>query len=338
MLPLVGHSGFSSEEAQIGASPRAPARAGCANMVVVSSHAPTAQVPALPNGSSIELPGHGSVFVRDSGGTPGQPVLLLLHGWLATADLNWGFTYASLAEHFRVVAFDQRGHGRGLRGSSRFTIDTCALDGLAVLDALGIEKAIPVGYSMGGPIALQLARRRPNASRAWCCAPPPRRSCPTRWPGWAHRSLTPLTRVPSLIPDGRLRRATRARFVQRRATGPWQDWISAELEPSDPTALLAQAPPSRVSRRGGGSAACTCRAPSSSPHETPSYAQHRSVPWPGRCPTRRYTRSTVTTSSASRNRPLRPDPRRRLPGGRGSEPDDCASRGPLPCPMSRPAR
>ena len=131
-------------------------------MVVVSTHAPTAQVPVLPNGSSIELPGRGAVFVRDSGGAPGRPVLLLLHGWLATADLNWGFTYATLAEHFRVVAFDQRGHGRGLKGSGHFTIGTCAQDGVAVLDALGIEKAIPVGYSMGGPIALQLARRAPE--------------------------------------------------------------------------------------------------------------------------------------------------------------------------------
>ena len=52
------------------------------------------------------------MFLRDSGGD-GPPVLLL-HGWMFSADLNWYMTYAPLDEAgYRVLAVDHRGHGRG---------------------------------------------------------------------------------------------------------------------------------------------------------------------------------------------------------------------------------
>ena len=46
---------------------------------------------------------------------PGAPTLLLLHGWIASAGLNWFQTFDALGEHYRVLALDHRGHGRGLR-------------------------------------------------------------------------------------------------------------------------------------------------------------------------------------------------------------------------------
>jgi len=60
----------------------------------------------------INLPGCGEVFIRDSGGTPPDPAVLLLHGWTASADLNFP-VYARLAESYRVIALDLRGHGCG---------------------------------------------------------------------------------------------------------------------------------------------------------------------------------------------------------------------------------
>jgi 3-oxoadipate enol-lactonase len=98
-------------------------------------------------------------FVRDTGGPPELPALLLLHGWTATADLNFFPVYEALAPSWRVVAFDHRGHGRGLRTAKPFTLEDCADDAVAVLDCLGIEQAVALGYSMGGPIALLAARR-----------------------------------------------------------------------------------------------------------------------------------------------------------------------------------
>jgi len=96
--------------------------------------------------------------VREVGPTDG-PVLVLLHGWTVTADLNWFASYAALAERYRVVALDHRGHGRGIRSRRSFRLTDCADDVVAVADALGIESFVPVGYSMGGPIALETWRR-----------------------------------------------------------------------------------------------------------------------------------------------------------------------------------
>jgi 3-oxoadipate enol-lactonase len=86
--------------------------------------------------------------------------VLLLHGWTATADLNWHPSYRPLSNHFRIIAMDHRGHGRGLRG--RFRLEDCADDAAMVLEQLEVDRCIAVGYSMGGPIAQLLHRRRPE--------------------------------------------------------------------------------------------------------------------------------------------------------------------------------
>ena len=60
--------------------------------------------PLLPPARFVELPGRGTVMVRDFGGAPGAPTIVLLHGWTATADLNWFRCYAGLGERYRVIA------------------------------------------------------------------------------------------------------------------------------------------------------------------------------------------------------------------------------------------
>jgi 3-oxoadipate enol-lactonase len=84
---------------------------------------------------------------------------MLLHGWSATADLNWHHCFGPLAEQFHVLAIDHRGHGRGLRHSAPFRLEDCADDVAALAAQLGIERLIAVGYSMGGPIAQLLWQR-----------------------------------------------------------------------------------------------------------------------------------------------------------------------------------
>ena len=86
-------------------------------------------------------------------------MLVLLHGWTATADLNWHACFTRLAEHFRVVAIDHRGHGRGLRSAEPFRLEQCADDVAALARELEIDRFVAVGYSMGGPIAQLIWQR-----------------------------------------------------------------------------------------------------------------------------------------------------------------------------------
>ena len=88
---------------------------------------------------------------------------MLLHGWMASADLNWCGAYADLAgAGYRVLAIDHRGHGRGLRQLEPFRLTDCAGDATAVLRQLDAAPALVVGYSMGGAIAQLMTRDFPD--------------------------------------------------------------------------------------------------------------------------------------------------------------------------------
>jgi 3-oxoadipate enol-lactonase len=111
----------------------------------------------LPPARTLNLPGRGETFLRDTGGD--GPVVMLLHGWMASADLNWCGAYDDLvAAGYRVIAIDHRGHGRGLRPLTRFRLADCAADAAGVLRQLELAPALVVGYSMGGAIAQLVAR------------------------------------------------------------------------------------------------------------------------------------------------------------------------------------
>lgn len=116
--------------------------------------------PPLPPGRLVVLPGRGEVLARDTGPRDGAMPVLLLHGWTATADVNFFAVYGPLAEQRRVIALDHRGHGRGMR-SATFSLEDCADDAAALLDVLSVPEVLVVGYSMGGPIAMLLAQRHP---------------------------------------------------------------------------------------------------------------------------------------------------------------------------------
>ncbi len=115
----------------------------------------------MPPALTVRVPGAGEFFLRDSGGS-GTPVMLL-HGWMATADLNWCGAYGALVDAgYRVLAIDHRGHGRGLRPLVLFRLVDCAADAAAVLRTLELAPALVVGYSMGGAIAQLIARDHPD--------------------------------------------------------------------------------------------------------------------------------------------------------------------------------
>jgi pimeloyl-ACP methyl ester carboxylesterase len=116
----------------------------------------------LPPARTVVVPGRGEFFLRDTADadlTADGPTVMLLHGWLVSADLNWCGAYDALAAAgYRVLALDHRGHGRGLRSMEPFRLADCAADAAAVLRQLDAAPAIVVGYSMGGTIAQLMAR------------------------------------------------------------------------------------------------------------------------------------------------------------------------------------
>jgi 3-oxoadipate enol-lactonase len=109
---------------------------------------------------TLNIPGRGELFLRDSGETdPTHPAVMLLHGWVVNADLNWHAAYGPLVQAgYRVLAIDHRGHGRGLRTMAPFRLTDCAADAAAAVRQLGLAPATFVGYSMGGTIAQLIAR------------------------------------------------------------------------------------------------------------------------------------------------------------------------------------
>jgi 3-oxoadipate enol-lactonase len=118
----------------------------------------------MPPGGRVWVPGRGRPWVWDSGGPPGAPTVVLLHGWMSTAALNWCRCVGPLAASMRVVAIDHRGHGRGIRSLRPFRLEDCADDVAALIGKLDVGPAVVAGYSMGGPLAqLSCARRRPDS-------------------------------------------------------------------------------------------------------------------------------------------------------------------------------
>jgi 3-oxoadipate enol-lactonase len=125
---------------------------------------PSTTVPAwLPPGEVVHVAGRGEMFLRrHRHSNTDEPTVLLLHGWTASADLQFLTAYEALAQRWSFIGVDHRGHGRGLRPPVPFTLEECADDTAALLRTLGVGPVIAVGYSMGGPIALHLAHRHPD--------------------------------------------------------------------------------------------------------------------------------------------------------------------------------
>jgi pimeloyl-ACP methyl ester carboxylesterase len=95
------------------------------------------------------------------GGPEDRPLVVLMHG--ATVDHRmFNAQVEALIGDYRVLVWDARGHGKSQPMGSGFDIVTCAEDMIAVLDHIGVEKAIIGGQSMGGLIAQHIYRIAPE--------------------------------------------------------------------------------------------------------------------------------------------------------------------------------
>ena len=101
--------------------------------------------------------GDGLALACESRGS-GEPALVFVHGWCCDRS-SWREQADEFAREHRVVLLDLGGHGASGAERDAWSLAVLGGDVAAVVEALGIERAILIGHSMGGPVSLEAARR-----------------------------------------------------------------------------------------------------------------------------------------------------------------------------------
>jgi pimeloyl-ACP methyl ester carboxylesterase len=127
---------------------------------------------ATANGIEIYYETHGQ----------GQPLVLI--SGIGYSSWQWHRMVPLLAGNFQVITFDNRGVGQTDKPEGPYTAHMLAADTVGLLDALGIEKAIVMGHSMGGFIAQALALEFPHKVEKLVL-------CSTNFGGPHHIPVTP---------------------------------------------------------------------------------------------------------------------------------------------------
>ena len=104
-------------------------------------------------------------------GVAGAPLALVHGSW--GDHSGWDPVAPALAERFRVLAYDRRGHSQSECPPGQGSAEEDAADLAALLEHLGLAPAHVVGISFGGSIALRLALRRPDLVRSVVAQEPP---------------------------------------------------------------------------------------------------------------------------------------------------------------------
>jgi 3-oxoadipate enol-lactonase len=118
---------------------------------------------------------------------PEGALWLVFSNSLATNLAVWDDQARALSPAFRILRYDQRGHGATEAPAGRYTFELLMADAIALMDALGIKKAHFAGLSMGGATALGLAETRPDRLDRVIVCDSPCQSTPASAQQWEER-------------------------------------------------------------------------------------------------------------------------------------------------------
>jgi non-heme chloroperoxidase len=125
-------------------------------------------------GEGVSRPEHAIVRTSDGaelalwdleGDGPDAPVVVLPHCWGCSHEIWLPVARRLRSQGFRVVLYDQRGHGASTRGTAPLAVETLAHDLEAVLNATDVRNVVLAGHSMGGMTIMSLATYRPDVLR-----------------------------------------------------------------------------------------------------------------------------------------------------------------------------
>ncbi|MGH3457218.1 alpha/beta fold hydrolase [Aeromicrobium sp.] len=172
----------------------------------------------------------------------GPPSLLGIHG-TPSSVLLWVDAAKELAHHGRCIIYDRRGFGRSERPDpfDRSDLDENVTDALALLEQLSATPAVVIGRSTGGVVALELARRHPDAVSALVLLEPALFTVDPAAKAWAERLRAAVLASASRDP------ARASESVMRTALGD-ETW---ESFPDDLRTLFAEAGPAVLAEMRG---------------------------------------------------------------------------------------
>jgi len=180
----------------------------------------------------LETRDGAKIYYEDHG--EGQPILLV-HGWTCSSKF-WQKNVPELANQFRVVTLDLRGHGNSSKTLDGHTIGQYARDVREIIEHLGLEDVVLVGWSLGGPVVLSYCQQYGGDSRLKAlglvdCTPFP--FSPADWNSHALKNynydgMNATFAVLAADPQ-KFAVAFTAKMFQQKPSEADTDWVVAEL-------------------------------------------------------------------------------------------------------------
>jgi pimeloyl-ACP methyl ester carboxylesterase len=164
------------------------------------------------------------IFIEEFGA--GEPLVLVHGSWVD--HMEWPFIAPSLAERFRVIVYDRRGHSQSERLPTQGSLREDEADLAAIIERAGAPAHV-LGVSMGASIALRLAARRPELFRTLAAHEPPLldllRDDPATRP-IAENLTTAFLSVADAIAAGQLEQGARQFHDMVLGPGGWDSMLT----------------------------------------------------------------------------------------------------------------